>query len=115
MDSEFGLLSQKGQEEGTGEAWEGAKKSLPGLPLGKLRVLSPESCSDVTPVAPALPSVTLSGSLPAVVIPTWEATRSFETCFQSIQKHRAKSASSQDKATTPNSRVCPPSLEGYSA
>lgn len=113
VDSEFGLISQKGQEEGIGEAWEGAKKSLPGLRLGKLRFLSPtESCSDVTPVAPTLPSVTLSGSLPAVVIPAWEATSS-ETCFQSIQKHRAKSAFSQDKAATPNSRVFPPSPEGY--
>lgn len=119
VDSEFGLISQEGQEEGIGEPWEGAKKSLPGLPLGKLRFLFPESCSDVTLVAPnsALcppPSMTLSGSPLAVVIPTWKATRSSETyCFQSIQKHRANSAFSQNKATKPNSRVFPSSLEGY--
>lgn len=52
MDSKLGLISQEGQEEGMGEAWEGAEKSLPGLPLGKPRFLFPESCSDVTPVAP---------------------------------------------------------------
>lgn len=52
MDSKLGLISQEGQEEGMGEAWEGAEKSLPGLPLGKPRFLFPESCSDVTPGAP---------------------------------------------------------------
>ena len=52
VDSKRGLISQEGQEEGMGEAWEGAKKSLPVLPLGKPRFLFPESCSNVPPVAP---------------------------------------------------------------